>query len=115
MDLSLEQLREAVRIREEIDSLEARLASLLAPSDASSRTASTASPSGGRKRSAASRKRMAEAQRARWAKAKSGVNTADGPQSSGRKRRLSPEARARIAASARRRWAAAKRAGRSRL
>ena len=114
MDLSLKSLQQAVDIREQIDALEKRLASLFqgtAPQSA-------AAPAAGRKRtmSPAARKRIAEAQRARWAKQRStSSSSAKTRTGSGKRPPMSEEARARLAASAKKRWAAAKRAGRSRL
>jgi hypothetical protein len=64
-----------------------------------------------RSMSPAARARIASAQRARWAKARSAAGkTAAGPKStaksSGKKRRvMSPEARAKIAAAQKKRWA----------
>jgi hypothetical protein len=69
--------------------------------------------------SAASKKRMSEAQRKRWAKKHAGeAETAPAEttapvratKKSGGKRSLSPEARERIAAAQRKRWAASKKA-----
>jgi hypothetical protein len=59
----------------------------------------------GRKLSAASRAKIARAQKARWAKQKSSSNTV---RKTTAKRHISPEGRARIAAAARARWAKAK-------
>ena len=113
MDLSLKSLRKAVDIREQIDALEKRLASLFegtAPQAA-------AAPAAGRSRTmSAARKKIAEARRARWAEQRSAPNSSTKRRSRGGKRPpMSEEARARLAASAKKRWAAAKRAGRSRL
>ena len=116
MDLSLKSLQEAVGIREQIDALEKQLAALFQSAT------EIAAPSGSRKRtmSAAARKTIEEAQRARWASKKTGAKTSVGSTANqrrtGSKRPpMSAEARARLAASAKRRWAAAKRAGKSRL
>ena len=73
----------------------------------------SASPRGGRALSAAARRRIAEAQRKRWAafRKQSGPSAkqagAEKP-AAAKKRVLSPEARARIAAAQRKRWAAAR-------
>ena len=68
-------------------------------------TASGARSSGGRRTmSAAGRRRIAEAQRARWAKFKASSN-GGGNSGGARKRTLSPAARRRIAAAQRARWA----------
>ena len=113
MDLSLKSLQEAVGIREQIEVLERRLASLFDDSDQGA-TAPADKPK--RTVSAAARKKMAEAQRARWAKRKPAAGNATQATGTGGKRPpMSAEARARLAASAKKRWAAAKRAGKSRL
>lgn len=114
MDLSLKSLQEAVSIREQIDALEKQLASLFDRSVESA--APAALVSGKRTMSPAARKRIAEAQRRRWAAKKSDQSSSGQPRGAGRKRPpMSAEARARLAESAKKRWAAAKRAGRSRL
>jgi hypothetical protein len=58
-----------------------------------------------RKLSAASRAKIGRAQKARWAKQKSGSSTV---RKRAPKRHISPEGRARIAAAARARWAKTK-------
>jgi hypothetical protein len=66
---------------------------------------------GGRKRvmSAAARKRIAAAQRKRWAAYHDSTGGKPAAKKTGsKKRRLSPEGRARIAEAARKRWAAAR-------
>lgn len=55
--------------------------------------------------SAAARRRIARAQRARWAKVRSNAKISSVAKVSGDKRTLSPEGRKRIAAAARARWA----------
>lgn len=63
-NLSASQLRQAATLRARIDKLEAQLTTLLGGGSA---------PAGRRRRfSAATRAKMAAAQRARWAKRKSG-------------------------------------------
>ena len=68
---------------------------------------------GMRTMSAAARARIAAAQRARWARVKSGTPKSAAP-AKGR-RRMSPAARAKLAAIARARWARAKASGKSAL
>jgi len=99
-DVSVEQLRRAVQIKEEIEALESQLGRLLGGNGAS-RGRPVGRPAAGRRRmSAAGRARIAAALRARWARARSGTG------SSTRKRRtMSPAARAKIAAAQRARWA----------
>ena len=99
--LSIQQLRRAVTLKEQIEELADELRGVLG-SPTSKR---------GRTRSAATRARMAAAQRARWASAK-GKTPAKARR---KKRKISAAGRARIAAAARARWAAAKRAGKRTL
>jgi hypothetical protein len=107
--LSLDLLRRAVGIREQIEALESELAGIIGGS-----TTPSASRRGGRRTmSAEARARIAAAQRRRWAKQKAG-NYSAAPARRGR-RRMSPAARARIAAAAKARWARAKAAGRNSL
>src|SRR5262245_18951480 len=100
-NLSIEQLRRAIALKEQIESLAGELRGVL----------------GGRGgewvigRSCATRARMAAAQRVCWAGSRR--NT---PAKARRpKRKISAAGRARIAAAARARWAAAKRAGKRTL
>jgi hypothetical protein len=112
-DLSLDQLRRAVSIKEQIARLESELNSIVggrpAPSAAPSPTRRVAARKRGRGQlSPEARERIAEAQRQRWAKYKSGKagQKAAAPRAkAGTRNRLSPEARAKIAEAARRRWA----------
>ncbi len=99
--LSIEQLRRAVALKEQIEALAGQLRGVLgAPSTRR-----------GSIRSAATRARMAAAQRARWATTRGKT-----PKKARRMRRkISAAGRARIAAAAKARWAAAKRAGRRTL
>jgi hypothetical protein len=66
---------------------------------------SEAGPLKRKKFSAASRRKMALAQKARWQKIKSGSEQAPAPQPSQRKRRMSKAGRARIIAATKARWA----------
>jgi hypothetical protein len=133
---SLEQLKRAVTIAEEIDRLQSRLSNLLGGqgsaqvgrSSSSKAQGGEAASSGSGKRtvSAATRAKMIAAQRARWEKAKgnqggetSAKAGSDDRRTGARRKRgsgsISAEARARMAEAARRRWAAAKRAGKNSL
>ena len=101
--LSLEQLRRAGQLINELERIESELQSILADGKVG---ASAAVSSGGKRKrrmSAAGRARIAAAARARWAK----VKRAGGKQlgAGKRKRRMSAAARAKIAAAQRRRWA----------
>ena len=96
--LPIQQLKRAVGIREQIESLTRELHELLAgPSFAS------APVSGGRRGlSAAGRARIAAAQRARWSR----YNAARGirPRPASNKQRLSAQGRAKVSAAVRARW-----------
>ena len=119
---SIDQLKRAITISEQIQSLEAELASILGASakvSAPAKVAAAAVKTVKSKRglSAEGRARIAAAQKARWAKAKGSTETAAAPAAAPKKagkrkgkRNLSPEARARIVAAVKRRWAKAKKA-----
>lgn len=134
MDLSLEKLKEAVSIREQIQSLEDRLSSLFGagrqnssgrPSFAMPAASSAAAKRDGRRRpmSPATRAKLAAAARARWANARGtgartlGATTAtaasvkrngrDGAKKGG----ISAAGRKRLSEAMKARWAA-RRAGR---
>jgi hypothetical protein len=111
---TLIQLKEAVTIAEQIEALQAKLASLVGGGGAvvsvpKAVSAPVAKP-GKRTMSAEARARIAAAQRARWAKSKSVTKApADkAPAASAPKKRgkLSPEGRARIVAALKARHAA---------
>ena len=111
--LSSDQLRRALSIKEQIESLESELAVILGGTSVFQTSIST--PQRGRPTgsgmSAAGRARIAAAQRARWAKKRgessetNGASSATASPQRGR-RRMSAAAKARIAAAARARWAA---------
>ncbi len=117
---SIDQLKRAITISEQIQKLESELASILGSSAKASAPAKVAAVAvktvKGRKRglSAEGRARIAAAQKARWAKVKGTVVAAPAaaPKKGKRKgkRNLSPEARARIVAAVKRRWAKVKKA-----
>lgn len=120
MDLSLSTLQEAVRIREEIDSLEERLRSLLSGDSADVSRATTPATSaaargrGKRAMSPEARKRIAEAQRARWAKARAtqGISGGSSPAktSASKKRGISAAGRRKLSEMMKARWAARRKA-----
>src|ERR1019366_6749666 len=62
----------------------------------------------GKKRSAAARKRMAEAQRKRWAESKGVAGSPASPATAKPKRRISAAGKAAIVAALKKRWAAKK-------
>jgi hypothetical protein len=110
-NLSVEQLRKAVAIKEQIEQLQSELNSLVEGDG------SPPARDGRRRRmSASARARIAAAQRARWARVKGRANgnaalvTKEKP-----KRRVSPATRARLSAMAKARWAKAKAAGQASL
>ena len=94
--LTTTQLRSALKLSEQIETLEKRLSDILGDS----------APTAGKrhKMSAAGRRKIAAAQKARWAKAKGK-----------KKRTMSRAARAKIAAAAKERWKKAKAAGKTTL
>ncbi len=123
MNLSLDSLREAVRIREEIEELENRVRGLFSGSSYSSKTPSSGTSlhsvasTVGKKRtmSVAARARIAAAQRARWAKSKgsSARATSTAPTSkrtAATKRRISAAGRKRLSEMMKARWAAKRQA-----
>jgi hypothetical protein len=114
---SIDQLKRAITISEQIQKLESELASILGASarvSAPAKVAAAAAKPGRRRRglSAEGRARIAAAQKARWAKVKGAAAAAPAAKKGRRKkkRNLSPEARARIVAAVKRRWAKARKA-----
>jgi hypothetical protein len=97
MNLSLEQLKEALNIREQIDALENRLASLFSGGRASTAPVASSAKRGGRRRmTAATRAKMAAAQKARWAKKQGTADTGSaGTSATPKKRRISAAGRKR--------------------
>jgi hypothetical protein len=121
---SIDRLKKAVEVAEQIEKLQSELASILGSQTAVSSApaakvakvaASKPAVKGRRTMSPEARERIAAAQRARWAKSRGGAVAkpavaASSPATKTKpgKRTLSPEAREKIAAAARRRWAAVK-------
>ena len=106
-NLSASQLRRAADIKDKVESLQKELSRLLgSPSGA-------AAPRKRRKMSAAGRRKIAAAARARWAKVK-GRKSAAKPIKKAR-RKMSAAGRAKIAAAARARWKTAKAQGKNSL
>ncbi len=107
-NVSVRDLKRAIKIKAKLENLQARLNEIL------SATATATSNSAPRNRmSAAARKRIGAAQRARWAKLKGKGTVAR----VGKKPRckMSAAGRARIAAAAKARWAKAKAEGKNSL
>jgi hypothetical protein len=118
---TLNQLKEAVSIAEQIEKLQAELASLVGgagPVASGPKAISTpVVKAGKRTMSPEARERIAAAQRARWAKSKGAspvsvkASAAKAPATTKKKKGgLTPEGRAKIVAALKARWAA-KRAG----
>ena len=119
---SIDRLKRAVEVAEQIEKLQSELASILGNQTAVSASpvatvakvakVATSKPAakGKRTMSPEARERIAAAQRARWAKSRAGAvaKPVAAPKAKSGKRTLSPEAREKIAAAARRRWAAFK-------
>jgi hypothetical protein len=107
-DLSVQQLRQALNIREKIDELEAQLAALVG----SSGTGAIIGKKGKRTMSPSAKAKIGAAQKARWAKTKG--ERVEKPAKKGR-RKMSPAAKAKMSAAAKKRWKAAKAAGKKTL
>ena len=97
-DYSMVELRQVISIKEQIEALQNQLAEFGGELGDGLPEAPTAPPR--RKMSAAARRKIGRAQKARWAKRK-GIEPAAVPA----KRRMSAAGRARIAAAAKARWA----------
>jgi hypothetical protein len=103
-NVSVRDLKKAIKIKSKLEILQAQLDAILGGSGPAS---SASTPKSGM--SAAGRKRIAAAQKKRWANLNGKKR---GPKG---KRKMSAAGRARISAAAKRRWKAAKAAGKSRL
>ena len=109
--LSVEQLRRAVTVKEQIEALETELSQLLGEA-APAAAAAPVTVRRRRKMSAAARAKIGAAQKARWAKTKPSktpkpVKTA--------RRKMSAAARAKMAEVAKARWKKAKATGKTSL
>jgi hypothetical protein len=107
--LSSSQLRRAAVLTEKIETLQGELNQLLgAEGEASPRLSFLGRGRGGRRKmSPAARARIAQAQRARWAKYRktSGKLATPAPKLGGKRRTFSPAALARISRAQKARWA----------
>jgi len=105
MDISVNDLQEAISIRQQIDNLQRRLSSLLrgAPQRP---TAPAAAP--GRYFSPATRAKLAAAAKARWARTR---GSAGGAAPTKRKGQLTPAGRRKLSQLMKARWAARRKAG----
>ena len=100
--ISTAQLRRALQIKEQIDSLQSELGSLLSGKIANRKSPIVNGLRPRRTMSRAARARIAAAQRARWAKQKANGVSGASPR---KRRKMSAAGRAAIAAAARARWA----------
>ena len=118
-NLSPQQLRQAADLKEKIDGLQTELDAILGgevPTPADAETP-PAPKNGRRKVSAEGRKRMAAAQRARWAAKRGGGPSKTAPakvRGVTHKRYTSPALRKARSEAMKARWAKARRAGKSR-
>ncbi len=126
MDLTLDQLKEAVSLREQIQVLESRIHALLGGVGGGNRSSGSRSSGGGSKQSAetraprsggrrpmsaATRAKLSAAARARWARQGKGSSTLGStPANAGAKKRksggLTAAGRRRLSESMKARWAA---------
>jgi hypothetical protein len=100
-NLGVIQLKQALKIGQQIEKLQTKLKQILGGD------ISAPHSRGRRKMSVAGRRKIAAAQRARWAKQKG--------KPAKQKRTMSAAGRAKIALAAKRRWKAAKAAGKTKL
>lgn len=110
----MDQLSKAIKIKEQIESLEGQLNSLFGARSRAPKPAKSGRRAG---MSAATRAKIAAAARARWAKAKGKKSSAKRPAAKVKRarRKMSASARAKLAALAKARWAKIKSAGKNRL
>jgi hypothetical protein len=111
LGLSASQLRQAANIREKIQALESELSSILG-GDSLVPDRANGGRLGRRRMSAAGRRAIAAAAKARWAKVRG--NQPAKAESKGR-RKMSAAAKARLSAIAKARWKKAKAAGKGAL
>jgi len=113
MDLSLQKLKEALSLREQIHTLEARLSSLFGGAIQTIQGAPRRRRGKRRPMSAATRAKLAAAARARWAGVRKAESGASKP-AKARKRRsgLTAAGRKKLSDSMKARWAARRKAGR---
>ena len=105
----IEKIEEALSLRKQIATLQAKLSNLLTRDQKGSGKAAPRKTSGGKRTmSPEARARIAAAQKARWAKAKgeSSSPVVAAKSKAAKKRTISAEARAKMAAAAKKRWAA---------
>ena len=114
-ELSTGQLRQALQLREQIESLQQKLSSLLGrTSDGPIAKAKgkVGRPRGKRTLSPEARAKIAAAQQARWAKVKRDQAPAkSAPKATTQKKGITEEGRAKLAAAMKARWEAKKKGG----
>ena len=106
MDISVEELQEAISIRRQIDTLEKRLSSILR----GQRSASSPPRTGRRHMSAATRAKLAAAATARWARLKAGTKIIPTKMIPVKKGGITPAGRKRLSQLMKARWAARRKA-----
>ncbi len=104
INLSVQQLRQAADLKEKISALEKQLSQILG----STAIVAAKAPKKKGGMSAAGRARVAAAQKARWAKIKSGKPVAKVAQPAKKKFTMSAAAKAKLSAAAKARWAKVK-------
>ena len=106
LDLTINQLKRAAEIKQQIDDLNRELGSILSestkPGVAVNKTWSM---------SASVKKKIAATQRARWAKVRGSTPTTASARAAAKKKRMSPAARAKLSAKLKAYWAAKKKSG----
>lgn len=114
-DLSVAQLKRAIELREQIESLQAQLESLGSGPRLGRPPGIKNGRAGKRRMSAAGRARISAAAKARWAKLRGESSSAETAPPAGKRKRFNSAARAKLSAAAKARWAKAKAAGKSAL
>jgi hypothetical protein len=124
-DLSTEQLKRAIEIKEQIEALQAQLDSIESGGGSGAKRGpgrppkgtgrGPGRPKGSRKMSAAGRRAIAAAAKARWAKYRGESAAAAAEKPAKKRRKMSAAARKKMAAFAKARWAKAKAAGKTTL
>ena len=110
---TLDQWKRGLAIAEQIAALEQELAAILGGRSVPASAAAKAAPTSGKRKkgkmSAEGRARIVAAQKARWAKIRSGAKAPAASKAPAKKKRtMAPEVKAKLAAAMKARWAAAK-------
>jgi len=109
-DHPIERLEEALSLKKQIHTLQTKLNNMFGAEDGDQPKSTSSGTRGGKRSfSAASRAKMAAAQKARWSKSARGTSTSTAKAAPrAKKGGMSPEGRERIAAAQRARWAKAR-------